>query len=103
MSDIFEYYYRYHATIHFSVRAILYLDKYLVLKHTPCGVWIEDYPGHKKFVRKDAKKQWACDTIEKALESFYARKRRQIQILKDKLQKAELELNAKPESNSFTL
>lgn len=57
------------------------LRKYLVLSHTPKGAWIDlGFMQGKKFVRKDARKRFACSTREEAKESFIARKGRQIRI-----------------------
>lgn len=78
------------------------LRKYRVIKHTPKGVWISQdfwftphhdhiYPDNvnKKFVLRDARKRFACPTIEEALESFKARKKRQIRILRAQARDAE--------------
>ncbi len=67
-----------------------------VIKETPCGAWI-DYYGSRKFVRLDAKKQFAHKTEKEAFESFQARKRRQVSILKTKLAIAEAALRLTPE------
>ena len=56
-------------------------------RRTPKGAW-----ACGKFVLLTATKKWACETEEKALESFKARKRRQIAILQGNLQLAESEL-----------
>jgi hypothetical protein len=56
-------------------------------RRTPKGAWIGG-----KFVRLTAHKKWACNTEDDALESFKARKRRQIAILSGNLQRAEREL-----------
>ena len=61
-------------------RASIRLLQFEVLKHTPCGVWIDRYP--KRWVKKDARKRFACPTKEEAMESFIARKNRQRKILK---------------------
>lgn len=60
---------------------------YQVNRRTPQGAWIGG-----KFVRLTATKKWACNTEDDALESFKARKRRQIAILTGNLQRAEREL-----------
>lgn len=59
----------------------LRLEMYEVVKHTPKGVWIYLGWEGKRFVLRDARKRFACPTKEEALESFMARKRRQIRIL----------------------
>lgn len=57
------------------------------LRHTPKGVWLDNF-GEQKFVLKAAHKQFACPTPEAALESFKARKRRQIGIISARLKAA---------------
>jgi len=61
----------------------IYLSKYIVLKHTPKGFWIEYWgnPNGKKFILTNARKRFACLTLEEAKESFLARKNRQRRIL----------------------
>ena len=56
---------------------------YPVVRETPRGVWLEsagDY-GQDRFVLRDARKRFACPTLNEALESFRARKERQLKIL----------------------
>ena len=74
----------------------LKLRKFKVLSHTKKGVWvvwkISSFIGsekEKKFILKDARKRHACPTKEEALESYKARKKRQIRILKSQLKYAE--------------
>lgn len=64
------------------------VDQYLVVKHTPKGVWL-DLGWRKRFVLRDSRKQFACPTLELARDSFIARKQRQICILKGNLKDAE--------------
>ena len=52
-----------------------------VLKHTPKGVWLYDATQNRRFVLRAARKRWAAPTRREALESFIARKGRQIRIL----------------------
>ena len=61
------------------------LYRWHVEKHTPKGVRLEG----GKFVLRDARKRWACPTIEEALESFKARKKRQIKIHQATVRRAE--------------
>lgn len=68
-------------------RTKLRLTKYPVIKHTPKGVWLDNY-GTKRFVRREAIKRFACPTEEEALESFIARKARQVSILTSQLEQA---------------
>jgi hypothetical protein len=58
-----------------------------VHRRTPKGAWIGG-----KFILLTATKRWACETEAEALESFKARKRKQISILTSKLKDAEREL-----------
>lgn len=51
-----------------------------VLRYTPKGVWVDTWGG-KKFILASARKRYACPTKDEALESFRARKRRQVALL----------------------
>ena len=92
MSDEIEYWYRYDE-VESTTGVRVYQHKYRVLKHTPCGVQL-DYWGTRKFVNRSTRKRWACPTDQEARESYMARKRRQIGILKAQLRRAELGLHA---------
>lgn len=70
----------------------VHLHKFPIERRTPKGVWIRGWGG-MRFVLLSARKRYACPTIEEALESFQARKNRQIKILKGQLQRAELALS----------
>ena len=61
-------------------RIDLFVVTYPVLKETAKGHWIElsQFPTKKRFVLRNARKHFACETEEAALESFIARKHRQI-------------------------
>lgn len=112
-----EHLYRYEE-VHYSLgcdqfdnpypgyRLELRLLEYRVRRRTPKGAWIEDdrWPrrlrmaddgqykneiDQERFVLLTARKQFACSTKEDALESFKARKHRQIRILKAHLKGAE--------------
>lgn len=61
------------------------LHRWTVEKHTPKGVRLEC----GRFVLRDARKRWACPTIEEALESFKARKKLQIKIHQATIKRAE--------------
>lgn len=61
--------------------------EYPVIKNTPKGVWLAVY-GDAKFVLRDARKRYACPTIEEALKSFIARKKKQIAILSSRIEEA---------------
>jgi hypothetical protein len=66
------------------------LHKYQIIKETPKGVWIKRNYIKDKFILLTAKKKFACRTKEEALESFIARKNRQIEILSGQLEIAKL-------------
>jgi hypothetical protein len=94
-----EYLYRYREMqmdeihsddIHAAAKAMrLYRDSFPVIKHTRCGCWIDIGYGQKKFVNLDARRKWAHASLEDAMKSFTARKKRQITILRHQLLKAE--------------
>jgi hypothetical protein len=54
--------------------------KYPVVKTTPKGVWLDVY-GDKRFVRREARKRFACPTEQEAHLSFIARAERRCRIL----------------------
>lgn len=71
----------------------LSLREFLVVRETPRGAWIEGPFGlTRRFVRLNARKRYACPTVEEARESFMARKKRQIRILRTQLANAEQSL-----------
>jgi hypothetical protein len=77
-----------------SNHAALRLRKFLVLKETPKGVWLDGDRGYgnytgKTFVLKEANKRWACPTIEEAEESWRARKAKQAKIYTARLRSIE--------------
>lgn len=55
-----------------------------VERDTPKGVWLRSVPpfGAPRFVLRDARKRYACPTIEEAWESFRARKTKQLAHLR---------------------
>jgi hypothetical protein len=55
---------------------------------TPKGFWLDLGYGDKKWVSNSAKKRWACPTKREAMESFKARKNRQIYILEAQLKRS---------------
>lgn len=65
----------------------VHLAEYTIKKFTPCGAWIR-YGTKDKFVNFKTKKKFACITPKEALESFLARKAKQIQILQNQLERA---------------
>lgn len=69
---------------------VVYLDTYKILRHTPKGFWVEIPYGEKpKFVQNDATKKFAHTTLEKAKESFLARKAMQYKHLMRQVQNVE--------------
>lgn len=84
-------FYRYQDTLYSEERVMLVKSSFPVLSTTPTGVWLDVY-GAKRFVKLDARKRFACPTEAEALESFHARKRRQIRLLKHQLRRAETAL-----------
>lgn len=71
-----------------SGTSYVHLYAYRVAKETPCGVWLDTFAG-RRFVLRDARKRWACPTKEEALESFRARKERQLKILRAQVRHVE--------------
>ena len=73
-------------TFLFQDNVVLIPLEFIVVKRTPKGVWIYDsavkkYP-HRRFILNDSKKRFACETKEKALVSFLARKKLQLGYLR---------------------
>ena len=54
------------------------LERYRVDKVTPQGAWIFDHNSRRRWVSTSTRKAYAFETQEKALKSFLARKRRQL-------------------------
>jgi len=79
-------------------RLELQMWEYPIIKRTEKGAWISLNPwftfddSHfqcgKRFVLLTAKKKYACPTKQEALESFIARKHRQIEIYEARLEQA---------------
>ncbi len=64
---------------------------------TPKGVWLVEVwgpyrSGTKRFVRLDARKQYASPSREQALQAFLERKRAQVRILERRLDQARIAL-----------
>lgn len=55
------------------------IRRFKVIRHTPKGVWIDEY-GEERFVLGRARKQYAVPTVEIALHDLRARKIRQESI-----------------------
>lgn len=106
-------FYRYEAYSSLA-GASLELRTFKLVKETPSGYWIDNDEGlfnysqilvKPKWVSKYARKRFCCVTKLEALESFIARKSRQILILQEQLNTALVgkllaeELKAQIESN----
>lgn len=74
-----------------SGRVVVELNYYRVTKYTKCGAWIM-VDGSKKFVNLNAKKKFALPSKLLAADSFIARKKAQVRILKHKIDEAEKSL-----------
>lgn len=71
---------------------VVRLCKLIVIKETRKGVkliGINHGRDNPRFVLRDAKKRWACPTIEEAVVSFVARKERQAGIYRARASHAE--------------
>jgi hypothetical protein len=84
-------YYRFHELRFSESRIMLVMTTFEVVKTTRCGVWIEA-SFNRRFVLNSAHKRYACPTIEEALASYHARKRRHVGILRHQLARAEAAL-----------
>ena len=85
--------YRYDQHIDENGSVTVRLLKFNVIRETACGVWVSLWPGKKRFINTNARKQFAYSTIEQAREAFIARKRRHIAILDYQLECALIALN----------
>ena len=104
MADEVEYWYRYED--HLTAPPLDEWDnvcgpaqvhvtelKFKVLKYTPQGVWVHVPFQGKKWVKREARKRFACPTREEALESFEARKNAQIRILETRIHYARIAIS----------
>lgn len=87
-----DHLYRYDVIRWTENRIDLVLHTFDVARRTPCGAWIYTTGVDKRFVNLQAKKQFASETPERALDAFHARKRRQVCILRHRLKEAEAAL-----------
>jgi len=64
------------------------LEKYDVIKETPAGYWIVDWqkPKGKRWVAKTGFKRFAYVSKEDAADSFIARKKKYLEILRARLE-----------------
>lgn len=69
--------------------------EFRMVKETLCGHWIESYrptysrSDRRRWVSKTARKRFAYPTKELAWESYKARKKRQVEIYRHRLRKAQ--------------
>lgn len=79
-------------------RLHLILKQFPELKKTKCGVWINVGYAHsnsgKRFILNNSRKKFAYPSMKEAWDAFKFRKKRQVQILKTKLNDATLALTA---------
>lgn len=73
---------------HVSGGGRAYLHSFNVVRKTARGVWLDVY-GRDRFQLSDCRKRFACPTLAEALESFKARKRRQLKLLRAQIQHVE--------------
>ena len=94
--------YRYHEVRWTEYRLSLIEEQFRVVKETAKGVWLDVY-GRQRFVLQAARKRFACPTRAEALESYRARKRRQVGLLRTRLKLVELALQLEPTGESVYL
>lgn len=97
-----EYYFRFYEQVHndpytaeetgelFRGRVEIQLERYLILRRTPKGVWIRRWSGNKPetFVLNDSPKKVAWPTVDEAKMHFFTRKKNQISLLLRQLNRA---------------
>jgi len=98
----------YRAYVQDGIEPKVEYDTYEVVKETPCGYWIVheydiplyDYDikrryflkDHTRWVHKHSRKRYAYPTKKEALNSLIIRRTRQVDILKARLDQANMEL-----------
>jgi hypothetical protein len=88
------YYYRVFGAKHRKIFSTGYhyemqFERYLVIRRTPKGVWINGENGREKFILNGEGKRYAYPTLKQAIESFGFRKASQVKILKFQLEMAD--------------
>lgn len=78
------HWYRYYEQPHENGVSI-YLACFRIVRETPKGVWLDAWRPKPKFVLRDAKKQFASATLDRAAEAFLARKKRHLRILNSQI------------------
>ena len=76
----------------------IYVQELQVLRKTPRGVWLDmPFGCPARFVLADARKRYAWPTLAEAVDSFVARKRRHLKILRAQARTVEALLTAATE------
>jgi hypothetical protein len=99
-------FYRY-EDVQYECGPRIHLRTFYLIRETPCGHWIsgsrnynernilyEWAHGRKRWVSKTSRKRFAYPTKAEAMTNFKARKRRQIDILEYRANRAKLALSA---------
>jgi hypothetical protein len=101
-------FYRY-EDVEYEYGPRIYERIFYLVRETPCGYWISSnlhynekdenewffhISERKKWVSKTARKRFAYPDRESAMDNFRARKRRQIDILEYRLNRAKMALDA---------
>ena len=88
-----EYLYRLESYWYDSPTPHLRMHKFLVVKETPAGKWINDYGG-RRWVSNTTRKRFAHPTEDEAREAYRHRKLAYVRHSRDRLRRAEAELAA---------
>ena len=92
-------FYRYEESIFIDEQVKVLEKTFKLVKETPCGYWIKRIPefyftlNKNHWVSKTARKRYAYPTKKEALNSFIARKGRQLEILNWQIARVEQALN----------
>lgn len=78
----------------YPARVEVRVSKIPIIKRTKCGMWVGHGEWDKHWVRNNAVKKYAHPTKLEAIQSFIARKKRQIKIVGDQLNRAKMALAA---------
>lgn len=85
MSEETVYLYRCDAVFYDGGSVEIHLQSFRVIKPTKCGYWISLGCSYQKWVSATGRKRYAHPTKAEAIQSFRARKLRQINILSAQL------------------
>tara|TARA_R110000796_G_scaffold95637_1_gene201030 strand:+ start:168 stop:473 length:306 start_codon:yes stop_codon:yes gene_type:complete len=75
----------------------IFYKEYKIVKETKEGFWIEIWKDKKRWISKTSRKKFAYTNKKEALEGFYFRKKRQVDILRSQLKRAESSLKKSKE------